>query len=113
MEDRFEKEDAEENEEEPSPETITINGEDVGDEKKTKTEQKEDQAKQEFKMSYNRETAIAYLYKKMPYNYFVYKRIFNEIKKRMPKFKPDTVLDFGAGLGSGAWAAQHMFPEDV
>lgn len=38
MEDRFEKEDAEENEEEPSPETITINGEDVGDEKKTKTE---------------------------------------------------------------------------
>lgn len=45
----------------------------------------------------------------MPYNYFVYKRILNEVQKRVPNFKPATVLDYGAGLGSGAWAAHHVF----
>jgi ribosomal protein RSM22 (predicted rRNA methylase) len=39
-------------------------------------------------MQYTRETAIAYLYKKMPYHYFVYKRILSEVQKRMPHFKP-------------------------
>ena len=65
--------------------------------------------KQEFKFNYQRETAIAYLHRKMPYNYFVYKRVMSEVKKRMPTFKPESVLDFGAGLGSGAWAANHVF----
>jgi hypothetical protein len=45
----------------------------------------------------------------MPYNYFVYKRVMSEVRKRMPTFKPESVLDFGAGLGSGAWAANHVF----
>lgn len=49
----------------------------------------------------------------MPYNYFVYKRIFSEIQKRLPHFKPKTVLDFGAGLGSGAWGADHVFQGEV
>jgi len=49
----------------------------------------------------------------MPYNYFVYKRIFTESRKRMPDFNPTSVLDYGAGLGSGAWAAHHVFPDKV
>lgn len=49
----------------------------------------------------------------MPYNYFVYKRIITEVKKRLPDFKPQTILDYGAGLGSGVWAAQHVFVESV
>ena len=31
---------------------------------------------------------------------------------RMPKFKPETFLDYGAGLGSGVWAASAIFGED-
>ena len=49
----------------------------------------------------------------MPYNYFVYKRVLSEVKKRMPDFKPESVLDFGAGLGSGSWAANHVFDGQV
>jgi len=31
----------------------------------------------------------------------------------MPEFKPTSVLDFGAGLGSGAWGAHHVFGDKV
>jgi ribosomal protein RSM22 (predicted rRNA methylase) len=41
----------------------------------------------------------------MPYNYQIYKQILNEVKARMPPtFKPESILDYGAGLGSGLWA---------
>jgi ribosomal protein RSM22 (predicted rRNA methylase) len=45
--------------------------------------------------------------KKMPYGYSIYKRIFHEIILRVPSMKPESVLDYGAGLGSGMWAAIH------
>lgn len=63
---------------------------------------------------YKREHAVAYLFRKMPYHYFVYKRILTELKARVPELKkPEgelfSVLDYGAGLGSGLWAAQDVF----
>ena len=45
----------------------------------------------------------------MPYNYMVFKRILTELKNRLPDFKPKTCLDYGAGLGSGLWAAMHVY----
>jgi ribosomal protein RSM22 (predicted rRNA methylase) len=48
----------------------------------------------------------------MPYTYSVYKRIFNELKIRLPSFKPESVLDYGAGLGSGLWSTIHMYEND-
>jgi ribosomal protein RSM22 (predicted rRNA methylase) len=45
----------------------------------------------------------------MPYNYMVHKRILTELKNRLPDFKPKTCLDYGAGLGSGLWAAMHVY----
>lgn len=45
----------------------------------------------------------------MPYNYMVHKRILNELRTRLPDFKPKTCLDYGAGLGSGLWAAMHVY----
>jgi ribosomal protein RSM22 (predicted rRNA methylase) len=47
--------------------------------------------------------------KRMPYTYTVYKNILNELKKRVPSFKPESILDYGAGLGSGFWAGIHMY----
>ena len=60
-------------------------------------------------MNYQREHTIAYLQRKMPYHYYVYRRLLNEIKERLPNFKPESALDYGAGLGSGLWAAQHIY----
>ncbi len=48
----------------------------------------------------------------MPYHYTVYKRIFHELNVRMPNLKPKTMLDYGAGLGSGVWAANDIFGAD-
>lgn len=45
----------------------------------------------------------------MPYTYSVYKNILNELKIRVPDFKPVSVLDYGAGLGSALWASLHMY----
>lgn len=82
--------------------------------KKSHSERKEESEKQDFVLEYQREHTIAYLYKKMPYNYMVAKRILSEVKQRMPsKFKPTSVLDYGAGLGSGLWAAQNVFSDTV
>ena len=56
--------------------------------KKSKREDKDEKQGQDFSLFYKREHAIAYLYRKMPYNYAVYKRILHEINMRMPDFKP-------------------------
>ena len=61
--------------------------------------------------------------RKMPYHYLVYKRLILEVQKRVAGFEPKsqselqelepeeklTVLDYGAGLGSGLWAAMHCY----
>ena len=60
-------------------------------------------------MEYERSHAIAYLHKRMPYTYFSYLRILEEVRTRMPKFSPFSLLDYGAGLGSGAWAGIDVF----
>lgn len=62
-----------------------------------------------IKVVYNQATAVAYLYSRMPYTYQVNKRILNELLFRMPDFKPKSILDFGAGLGSALWAAFHTY----
>jgi len=36
----------------------------------------------------------------MPFTFGVGVRVLSEIKYRMPNFKPETFLDFGAGLGN-------------
>lgn len=48
--------------------------------KKSKSERKEEGEIQEFSINYQREHTIAYLYKKMPYNFMVIKRILYEVK---------------------------------
>ena len=68
---------------------------------------------------------IAYLQRKMPYNYFVYKRLLKEVQMRVENLKyvkrtredsddqseegKVSILDYGAGLGSGLWAAMHLY----
>jgi ribosomal protein RSM22 (predicted rRNA methylase) len=49
----------------------------------------------------------------MPYNYKVFKRVLDEVKMRVPNFKPESLLDYGAGLGSGLWAGSEVFKGDL
>jgi ribosomal protein RSM22 (predicted rRNA methylase) len=82
--------------------------------KKSKSEVRDEKEQQEFYLNYEREHSIAYLYKKMPYNYMVYKRILHEVRTRMPaSFKPESLLDFGSGLGSGLWAGHTIFQDSL
>jgi len=61
----------------------------------------------------------------MPYHYKVYKRLLLEVQQRVEALKyvkrtqedqesddaegKISVLDYGAGLGSGLWAAMHCY----
>lgn len=49
------------------------------DKRASHSDQMDEQEKQEFKLNYQREHAVAYLYRKMPYHYFVFKRLLIEI----------------------------------
>jgi ribosomal protein RSM22 (predicted rRNA methylase) len=64
--------------------------------------------------------------RKMPYNYFVFKRLIKEIQMRVKSLQITpanskvedeetnklSVLDYGAGLGSGMWAAMHCYGQE-
>jgi len=56
-----------------------------------------------IKVVYEKAHVVAYLLCRMPFTFYVHKRILFEISLRMPDFKPKSVLDFGSGLGSGVW----------
>lgn len=64
-------------------------------------------------IEYDRPLTVAFLQRKMVNNYYVYKRIFTEISKRNPKFSPESLMDFGAGLGSASWAGVHEFGKSL
>lgn len=45
--------------------------------------------------------------------YAVVQRIFNEIAHRHPDFKPRSFFDFGAGVGTGTWAASQLWKQSL
>lgn len=54
--------------------------------------------------------AIGYAYKRMPCTYAAIFRCLSEVKFRIPGLKVERVLDYGAGTGSGTWAAMSLYP---
>jgi len=83
------------------------------EQKMSYTEREKYEEKQTVGIQYERPHAVAFLQRKFINNYYVYKRIFGEIKRRDPKFQPESLLDFGAGLGSGSWAGHHMYNKSL
>lgn len=53
-----------------------------------------------IKFQYEKPHSIAYLHSRMPFTYGSMKKILHELSLRMPDFRPNSVLDYGAGLGS-------------
>lgn len=62
-------------------------------------------------MNYDQNMVIAYLARKFPESYNINLRMIHEIKLKYPKFKPYSVLDYGAGLSPTGHALHHIFPE--
>ncbi|KAM9789459.1 ribosome assembly protein METTL17, mitochondrial [Neosynchiropus ocellatus] len=62
-------------------------------------------------IKYDEETSVVYMAARLAGNYAAVRRALNEIKKRDPAFAPQSLLDFGSGLGSVAWASNSCWPD--
>jgi ribosomal protein RSM22 (predicted rRNA methylase) len=51
----------------------------------------------------------AYLFTRLPGTFAVALKVFEEIKSRCPDLAPKSLLDVGAGPGTGMWAAAEVF----
>jgi ribosomal protein RSM22 (predicted rRNA methylase) len=56
-------------------------------------------------------TAAAYAVARLPGCYAALYRVFEEISRLRPSWKPASVLDFGAGPATATWAAREVWPD--
>ncbi|XP_065672699.1 ribosome assembly protein METTL17, mitochondrial isoform X2 [Hydra vulgaris] len=59
-----------------------------------------------------RETS-AYIASQLPSVYGATYRALHEIKKRVPEYKPKTLLDFGSGSGMTVWTANELWRNEI
>lgn len=77
---------------------------------------KQDVLKVFYKRNYNWQPVVYDSYKAWTYvfgraakEYAAIQQVFNEIVNRDPEFKPRSFFDFGAGIGTGTWAASEIW----
>lgn len=58
--------------------------------------------------TYEEITTATYAATRFPGTFAAIVRVFDELKSRLPDFKPKSMLDFGAGPGTAIWAAQEV-----
>lgn len=56
-------------------------------------------------LKYDEELGVVYMAARLAGGYVAVRRALNEIKKRDPLFAPHSLLDFGSGLATVAWAS--------
>lgn len=54
-------------------------------------------------INFDKLTCLTYLVSRSVQNYAVSRKIFNEIELRDKNFRPQTLLDFGSGVGTVMW----------
>ncbi|XP_061550033.1 methyltransferase-like protein 17, mitochondrial isoform X2 [Phycodurus eques] len=64
-------------------------------------------------LKYDEELGAVYMAAKMAGGYAAVRRALNEIKKRDPTFAPQSLLDFGSGLGTVAWASHACWSDTL
>ncbi|KAG5682987.1 hypothetical protein PVAND_012301 [Polypedilum vanderplanki] len=64
-------------------------------------------------VNYNDYQSLLYLFGRAPQEYASLIRIFNEIKRRDPNFKPTSFFDFGSGVGTGVWAVSEFWGSSI
>lgn len=55
---------------------------------------------------------IWYIANRLPVVYSILKRIFTELRNRIPAYKPKSVLEFAAGASPGLWSVRDVFYQD-
>ncbi len=58
----------------------------------------------------SRASLLAYLAVRMPATYAAIFSVLRECHRRLPDWQPRTLIDIGAGPGTGGWAAMEWFP---
>lgn len=64
-------------------------------------------------IEYDEYKSLLYLFGRAGQEYAVIMRIFKEIQKRTPNFKPYSFFDFGSGVGTGIWAASELWSSSI
>lgn len=62
---------------------------------------------------YDSYKASTYVFGRAAKEYAAIRQVFNEIVKRDPNFQPHSFFDFGAGVGTGTWAASEIFKNSL
>ena len=63
--------------------------------------------------AYSPEYTKSYTAFRMLSSFSVIRRLLQDLKETRPDFKPDSILDFGAGPGTTLWAAEDVWPDTV
>lgn len=64
-------------------------------------------------VSYDKYKALTYLIGRSAQEYSAINRIFLELSKRDPEFKPRSFFDFGSGVGTGTWAVSNLWKDSI
>ncbi|XP_063074542.1 methyltransferase-like protein 17, mitochondrial [Engraulis encrasicolus] len=64
-------------------------------------------------LRYDEELGVVYMASRLAGGYAAVKRAMHEIKKRDPSFMPQSLLDFGSGLGAVVWASQSVWTDSL
>ncbi|XP_049624576.1 methyltransferase-like protein 17, mitochondrial isoform X2 [Suncus etruscus] len=64
-------------------------------------------------LSYDKGLSLVYMAARMDGGFAAVFRAFHEIKARIPKFQPQTLMDFGSGTGSVIWAAHSTWGQSL
>ncbi|CAG9789847.1 unnamed protein product [Diatraea saccharalis] len=64
-------------------------------------------------ISYDKPTCLQYLMIRAAPEYAILVRILDEIKKKLPDYKPRSFFDFGSGVGTGTWAMNTLWPDNL
>lgn len=64
-------------------------------------------------IQFDEHESLLYLLGRAPQEYAVLLKIFKEIEKRDPTFKPQSFFDFGAGVGTGTWAVSELWKKHI
>lgn len=64
-------------------------------------------------IEYDAYRSLQYLLGRAPAEYAVLVRIFGELARRQPDWKPRSFFDFGSGCGTGSWAAADRWADSL
>ncbi|XP_034838158.1 ribosome assembly protein METTL17, mitochondrial [Maniola hyperantus] len=64
-------------------------------------------------ISYDKATSLQYLMARAPPEYAILVRVLDEIRRRLPDYKPRSLFDFGSGVGTGTWAVNSHWKNDI